>query len=113
MDVEALKLGFQVLQFLITGGIGIYVYMSNKNKVTNDRIGKLEDDIDSKIDGHSERIARIEARAEKAPTHDDLAKVYEKVNQVSDCVSRLEGEFSGVSRVVNLIHETLMEDRRK
>lgn len=113
MDVEALKLGFQVLQFLITGGIGFYVYMTNKNKVTNDRISQMEGDIDRKIDSHSERIARIEALTEKAPTHDDLAKVYNKVNQVSDCVSRLEGEFAGVSRVVNLIHETLMEERRK
>lgn len=113
MDVEALKLGFQVVQFIATGCVGFYVYMSNKDKVTNDRIGKLEADIDLKIDSHSERISKIEARAEQAPTHDDLAKVYNKVNQVSDCVSRLEGEFAGVSRVVNLIHETLMEERRK
>jgi len=113
MDVEALKLGFQVLQFLITGGIGFYVYMTNKNKVTNDRIGQLESEIDKKIDSHSERLARVEALTEKAPTHEDLAKVYDKVNQVSACVNRLEGEFAGVSRVVNLIHETLMEERRK
>lgn len=111
--IEEIKFGFQVLQFLITGALGFYVYMSNKDKVTNDRIGSLETEIDKKIDSHSERLARVEALTEKAPTHEDLARVYEKVNQVSACVNRLEGEFAGVSRVVNLIHETLMEERRK
>lgn len=113
MDMEFLKFGFQVLQFLLTGGIGIYVYLTNKNKVTNDRISKLEDDIDEKLDSHVERIAKIEARAEKAPTHKDMAEIHEKINQVSACVNRLEGEFSGATRTLQLIHETLMEQARK
>ncbi|MDF0377682.1 hypothetical protein [Methylophilus sp. YYY-1] len=109
MDMEAVKFGFQVLQFLVTGAIGVYVYMSKKDIVTNERIGKLENDIDQKIDQHGERIARLEAKAEKAPTHEDIGKVYDKINQVSDCVSRLEGEFAGATRTLQLIHETLME----
>lgn len=112
-NMEALKFGFQVLQFLLTGGIGIYVYLTNKNKVTNDRISKLENDIDEKLDGHVERIAKIEARAEKAPTHKDMAEIHEKINQVSACVNRLEGELSGWTRTLQLIHETLMEQARK
>lgn len=104
-----MKFGFQVLQFLLTGGIGIYVYMTNKDKVTNDRITDLEKDIDKKSDDHGERIAKLEARVEKAPTHDDLAKLHEKINEVSACVNRLEGEFIGASRTLQLIHETLME----
>lgn len=113
MDIEFFKFGFQVLQFLLTGGIGIYVYLTNKNKVTNDRISKLEGDIDEKLDSHVERIAKIEARAEKAPTHKDMAEIHEKINQVSACVNRLEGEFSGATRTLQLIHETLMEQARK
>jgi hypothetical protein len=107
--MEEWKFAFQVLQFLLTGSIGVYVYMSNKDKVTNDRISKLEDDIDAKFDGHVERIAKLEARAEKAPTHKDMAELHEKVNQVSACVNRLEGEFTGANRTLQLIHETLME----
>lgn len=111
MDMEAFKFGFQVLQFLLTGGIGIYVYLSGKDTVTNSRITKLEDDIDSKINTQGERIAKIEARAEKAPTHDDLARLYDKINKQSECLKRLEGEFEGVKRTLQLIHETLMERR--
>lgn len=111
--IEEIKFGFQILQFLITGAIGVYVYMSNKDKVTNDRIGKLQDDIDNKIDNHGERIAGLEARSKEAPTHNDLSKLYEKVNHVSGCLSELQGEFKGACRTLDLIHETLMEERRK
>ena len=109
--MELLKFGFQVFQFLITGGLAFYVYMSKKDTVTNERIGKLENDIDTKIDLHGERIARLEVKADKAPTHDDIGKVYDKINQVSDCVSRLEGKFEGATNTLQLIHETLMERR--
>ena len=99
----------KVLQVLLWCGTSFYVYMSNKDKVTNDRITKLESDIDDKSDDHSERIAKLEARIEKSPTHDDLFRFQEKINEVSKCVNRLEGEFIGASKTLQLIHETLME----
>ena len=113
MDMELIKFIFQVGQFILTCAVGFYVYMGNKDKVTNDRITKLEEDIDHKFDGHVERIAKLEARAEKAPTHKDMAEIHEKINQVSACVNRLEGEFSGATRTLQLIHETLMEQARR
>ena len=105
MDLELAKFLFQVMTFLLTGGIGIYVYISNKDKVTNDRIGKLEDDIDDKLDIYSERIAKLEA----GPSKDDIKELHQKVNGVSDGVSALRGEFSATQRILQLIHETLME----
>lgn len=113
MEIETLKLGFQVLQFLLTGAIGVYVYLTTKDQVTNDRISKLEDDIDGRLDSHLERIAKVEAKTDKALTHADLEDLYTKINKVDACVNRLEGEFVGATRTLNLIHETLMEERRK
>ncbi len=107
--MERWDFALKVLQFLLWAGTSFYVYMSNKDKVTNDRITELEKEIDSKSDDHSERIAKLEARAEKSPTHKDMAEIHEKINQVSACVSRLEGEFTGANRTLQLIHETLME----
>lgn len=109
MDMEVVKFGFQVLQFLLTGGLAFYVYMSNKDKVTNDRITVLEKDIDVKLDEHSERIAKVEVSAEKSPTHDDLSKLHEKINEVAGGMRRLEGELAGMTRTLQLIHETMME----
>ena len=109
MNIEDLKFGFQVLQFLMTGGVAFYVYMSNKDKVTNERITRLEDEVDSNIKTHSERISRLEVLIDQTPTHEDLSDIHGKVNQVSDCVSRLEGQFSGAKHTLDLIHEFLMK----
>lgn len=106
--MEEMKFGFQVLQFLLTGGIGIYVYLSNKDKVTNDRIGKLEDDLDAKMDGHIERIVALETRADTSLTHNDLADIHEKINKIGTDISSLSGEFTGVSNLLNTLHRYLL-----
>lgn len=103
MDMEWMKFGFQVLQFVMTGGIGIYVYLTNKDKVTNDRIGKLEDDIDSKFGTQGERISKMEATSEAAPDHHDIAKVYESLNSLAATVNQLVGENRGQSDTLKLI----------
>ena len=103
MDLELAKFLFQVLTFLMTGGIGIYVYLSNKDKVTNDRIGKLEDDIDEKFDTYGERIAKLEAVSETAPDHADISKVYDSINQLAATVNQLVGENRGQSDTLKLI----------
>lgn len=120
MDMEVVKFGFQVLQFIATAGVGFYVYMSNKDKVTNDRIDKmqedsnkqmekLEDDIDDKMEKQGERIAGLEARSGGAPTHADLARMHEKINEVAGSMKELKGEFTATNRTLQLIHETLMD----
>lgn len=113
MNIETLKFGFQILQFLLTAGVGFYVYMSNKDKVTNERISKIEKTIDEKLDQHGERISKLEVHTQQAPTHKDLADIHEKINEVSGCVSRIEGEFVGSKHTLHLIHDFLMKGGRK
>jgi hypothetical protein len=110
--IEEWKFAFQVGQFLLTGGIGIYVYLSNKNKVTNDRISAMHKEQVDINQSHGQRLAKLEATAENAPNHTDLSEVHKKVNEVALCLSRLEGEVNGMSRTMQLIHETMMEERR-
>ena len=107
--MESWKFAFQILQFLLTGGLAIYVYLSNKDKVTNDRITTLEGNINDTSGNHGQRIAKLEARIDKSPTHDDLANLHEKINEVSGQMKELRGEFSGARNTLQLIHETLME----
>ncbi len=108
MDIETLKFGFQVLQFLATGAIGIYVYVSNKNRVTNDRISTLESDIDTRLDGQSVRVAHLEEAALHTPTHSDLASLHKRVTEIGGDVKLMRGEFKGSKHTLDLIHEHLM-----
>lgn len=113
------NLAFQVLQFVLMGCIGFYVYMSNKDKVTNDRITQMEQDfnkrlsdiskeMDSKLDRDAERIAKIEAKAEMAPTHQDFGDVHDKINDVAECAKRTEGTVTAIQQQLQLINEHLL-----
>jgi GTP-binding protein EngB required for normal cell division len=106
--MEEWKFAFQVLQFLLTGGIGVYVYLTNKDKVTNERISTMEKAQTETNLTHSSRLAKLEMRVEQSPTHQDLSNIYTKINQVSDCVSTLEGKFETASHTLNLIHDFLL-----
>lgn len=113
MDMELLKLGFQVGQFLLTAGVGFYVYMSNKDKVTNQRITALETGLDSRLDDHATRIARLEERVTHVPTHEDLGQMHEKMNTLSSGVQHMAGEFSAVKKLISTIHDYLLNGGKK
>ena len=120
MDMELAKLAFQIGQFLLTGGVGFYVYMSNKNKVTNDRISALEMGLDTRLDDHASRIARLEEAAKHAPTHTDLSAIYtemkasrqaqaDQMATMREDLRQLRGEFAGASKNIDLITEYLLK----
>lgn len=109
MDLETFKFIISVANTLGTAGLGLYFYITKKNTVTNERIGKLQEDFDQKLDQHAERITRVEEKVANAPTHKDLGEIYDKVNEVSDCVSRLEGQFEATNSTLRIIHQFLME----
>ncbi|MDX8385340.1 MAG: hypothetical protein R8M11_02355 [Gallionella sp.] len=109
MDMEMAKFLFQVLTFLMTSAVAVYVYLANKGKVTTDRIEKMEDDIRNDIGKHGERITTLEAKSSEALTQGDLSAIHEKINIVAGSMRELKGEFSATNRTLQLIHETLME----
>lgn len=119
MDIETIKLVVQVGQFVLTGAVGIYVYLVNKDRVTNERITELEkasnariqtleDSIDKRLDNHAERISRLEERAAHAPTHDDLGELHEKINGVNDHLKTMSGEFSSFKGLLTTIHDYIL-----
>lgn len=103
MSREDIVLSLSVANFFLTWGVALYMYLANKNKATNERIGKLEDELFEKIDGHAVRITHIETVIESSPTHNDLAKVYESQNKLAEKLNQLIGENRGQSDTLRLI----------
>lgn len=120
MDKEAISLSLSIANFVLTWGIALYMYLSNKNKATNARITSLEDDIAEKFEkqaaetgrtlvGLIQRIAMLETSSERAPSHADLAKVYESINGLASTVNQLVGENRGQSDTLRLILNQITE----
>lgn len=109
MSLDELKFVFQIVQTLITAVIGFYVYLTNRHRVTNERISTLEREMDARLDEHTDRLARVESKIAAAPTHDDLSKVHEKLNRVAEDTSRMSGELKGVNDTLRLILSRITE----
>lgn len=59
-----------------------------------------------------EKIARIEERLENLPTHENIGKVYERINAVHGAVEKLTGVISGIKSSLEMIHEYLLKERK-
>ena len=113
MNYAALDFWWKVGITLLNGGLWLYLYLVNRNRVTNERIGNLEDKVDGRLDEHSVRLARLEQDGRHAPTHDDLKRIHNRIDETAKSVARIEGEFAGTNHTLQLIHEYLLNGGKK
>lgn len=109
MSAEEIKIGLQVLNMLATFGVGIYVWISTQDKVTNQRISDLEEKVDGRIDSYAERIARVEQDLRHVPSHDDIKRIHSRIDAVDQRLSRIEGEFKSQADLLRLILNRITE----
>jgi hypothetical protein len=118
VQTDQITLLFNALQFLLTGGIGFYVYLSNKNRVTNERVSNMKDsidarlvsmesDIDTKLDNHSARITGVETTVRHLPTTRDIAELRTMVADVSGKLSGVTAEVSGIHHLLKPLQESV------
>lgn len=67
------------------------------------RLESVETDLDARLADHATRISRLEGVVSKAPTHDDLSKLYEKQNETARTLATLLGEVKGQGDTLRLI----------
>lgn len=115
MDASMEWMKLMVMALGLVFNIAAYLYMraSNRDKATKEQIEKLEGDLDAKLDGQGERIAKLETRAENSPTHEDLGGIHEKINHLSNQVGILSGELKGMSNLLNTMHNYLLSGGKK
>lgn len=103
MEPQYIALGISAANFALTWGVAFYMYLANKNKATNARIAEVERNIDARQDELAGRVSRLEGALEKAPTHDDLGKLYAVINETNRQLSQLVGTVAGMNDNVRLI----------
>jgi hypothetical protein len=118
MEVQHIALAISIANFVLTWGVALYMYLANKNKVTNGRIDTLttelntkiedlevdmtkkiaaiDDDFEERLDKHSEDLVGLRKGAEHGPTHHDLGQLHEKINAVDVKVSAQGGALAAI-----------------
>lgn len=108
MDYMAADFWWKAFITVINMGIGAYLFWERHNDVTQRRIDTLETDLDQRLDNHAMRLSRVESRIEMLPSHEDLAALHERINDISRAVHTLSGEMSGIKTTLGLIHQHLL-----
>ena len=105
MDPEYIRTGLQALNMLATFALGVWLYLEKRNDKTNDRVTELA----GKVEEIDKKVTSLEATAEAAPNHADLAKVYDSLNNLAGTVNQLVGENKGQSDTLRLILNRITE----
>jgi hypothetical protein len=133
MNTQEIALAISIANFALTWGVAIYVHLGNKDKATNQRIGTFEESVSEtltkhatqltaleaaagdcsqsreKCPVHAERIAHLETGLKSAPSHADLARIYESVNDLARTVNQLVGVNQGQSDALRMILNKITE----
>lgn len=100
-----MRVWLQAINMLGTFAIGVWLYLEKRSDKTNDRVSDLATAVE-KLD---KEVSALQARANDAPNHGDLAKVYKSINDLAATVNQLVGENRGQSDTLRLILKRITE----
>lgn len=100
IDLEVARLGLMVFNTVMVVWLA---FQSRKNV--------KQDALDSRLASHADRLTAMERDLRHAPNHDDLKRIHSRLDEVSDDLSKLVGEFKGTAHTLGLIHEHLLNKK--
>ncbi|MDR1063646.1 MAG: hypothetical protein LBL48_06905 [Azoarcus sp.] len=95
----------QIINMIGTFAIGIWIYLEKRNDKTNERITRLNEDVD-KID---KELAALSGKIGGAVGHHDLSELYQRLAKVEQSVSKLCGSFNEANNTLRLILTKIAE----
>lgn len=120
IDYGAWKFWLDVVQAVATMLLGIYVWLTNRHRVTIDKISALENKLDERHDRqklncghHKDRTTCLEVNMEHLPKSKDMASLGMSVNDLIGKLSKLEGRLEGINRAVDLLNRHHLDGRVK
>lgn len=103
MNYADAKLLWDVVQTLLIAAIGIMNWLNNRQRVTTATISRLENNIDTRLDDHAERVTRLEQDVKNAPSHADLAEIYREMRKVNDSLSVMNASISAQTATLGAV----------
>lgn len=67
--------------------------------------------LESNLNDHHDRLIKLEESARRAPTHGDLERVYESINQLAKTVHQLVGQNDRQTQLLNQLVNKAIDGR--
>ena len=133
LDPNWAKIAVDIAQFVATAGVGLYVYIADRDRARASALQDLETEIDRRMDGVGERLARIETASERidwqscgrhdsrlasleehmrhAPSVADIKEAHQRMDVMSDGLAEMRGGLKRIERTLEIISEHMLERR--
>jgi hypothetical protein len=120
ISLDAWRFYFQAIQFVGTILLGVYVWLSNRHRVTVDKIEAVKaenskglEKARTRMDGHDTRLTCIETEIRALPKGTDIAALSNRLAVQNALLKYLAGRLKGIGRAVDLINEHLINKEPK
>lgn len=107
LDYGAARFWMDALQVLGLIALFIYQHLTSKSKANASAIDAVRDDYGNLKD----RIVSIEGRLKHAPTHQDISKVYDRLNDVAEDLSGVSGQMRAVTHQLSMVNQYLLNQK--
>lgn len=97
---------FAALQVAVAAGMGIYVWHRDRSTARKQDL----DEVKEAVVCIGTRVTVLESNS---ITHKDLGDVYDRINTVSDQVSKMDGKMDALVGAVEMIQELLIKNGGK
>ena len=97
MDYKELSFWFEVARWLITVLLGFFVWITSRQSAAR-----------AVTDEHARWLISLEAKAAMMPDHDDLSRMYERINTASKEMAAVKGELRQMNNTLKLINSYLI-----
>lgn len=118
VDYGAARFWMDFLQVAGLIGLGVYQHMTSKSKANTTAINVVREDLEGQHRQLEERVARgerrqdvFESKLDGAPTHQDLSKVYGRLNDVAEDLSGVSGQMRALSHQLSMVNNYLLNNK--
>lgn len=108
IDFNAVRGWLAIIQFAATAAVGAYAWITARQRATEKDLQALRKRVNDRIEGHGDRITRIETNVAHMPTHTDITNLSGRIEALHREIGRMNGTLKGVNRAVDLINEYLL-----
>lgn len=105
MDYSAAKFWFDVAQTVFLLLLGILQFLYHRQAATVSGLNRVDEHLNKQIALQGSRLTRVEETIKSFPTHNDLGKIYDKLNELNGSFNKLSGEFSQVSHALTRLYD--------
>jgi len=104
MSVGELKDWAGVLAFLVSIGTMLFAFVTSKSRANE----KTLENVNDRLDRHSNRIQTIENELKHMPAKDDVMQLKLDLSELKGTVGKLGEGMSGMSKTITRVEEFLL-----